>query len=170
MAQLVACLLQPLPGLQCSLAQRLVSPTQGEAVAHYIGDLRTLSEHSQQPECKSTTARFIWGLLATFTGLASPGGSLQLDEGRDSRLNLGVLAAAGGQEQHKSTLFGACWQSRQADQSRSDHVLTEVEVFLSTLNVGICGQLAALRISLSRDRLCRLVQWAAVSASRALLP
>ena len=80
-AQLAGCLLQPLPGLQCPLAQRLLSPTQGEAVAHYIGDLRTLSEHSQQPEGKSSTARFIWGMLANFTGLASPGGSFQLDEG-----------------------------------------------------------------------------------------
>ena len=85
-AQLIACLVQPQPGLQCSLAQRLVSPAQGEAVAHYIGDLRTLSEHSQQAEGKSTTARFIWGLLASFTGLANPGG--------DSRLNIGVLGSS----------------------------------------------------------------------------
>ena len=113
MAQLVACLLQPLPGLQCSLAQRLVSPVQGEAVTHYIGDLRTLSEHSQQPEGKSSTARFIWGLLANFTGLATPGGSLQSDEGR--RLKVEPWRARqelGGQEQHMLGFLGACWQSR----------------------------------------------------------
>ena len=112
-AQLAACLLQPLPGLQCPLAQRLVSPTQGEAVAHYIGDLRTLSEHSQQPEGKSSTARFIWGMLANFTGLASPGGSLHSDEGGGLKVKpWRARQQLGGQEQHRLAVSGACWQSR----------------------------------------------------------
>ncbi|PRW57704.1 nicastrin isoform X2 isoform A [Chlorella sorokiniana] len=66
---LMQCLLNSTVGLNCPLAKRLMTPTAGGKVSHYIGILRTLTADPQMPEgnVKSDVERFLWNFLAFAT-------------------------------------------------------------------------------------------------------
>lgn len=72
--ELSGCLMTSNPGLYCSLATDLITPSHGQVPSHYVGILRWPTSDPQDPDpnSKKDVERFIWNYLAFATSGTNP--------------------------------------------------------------------------------------------------